>query len=614
MGIISKRQKEIIRLLEKETVLTSEQLGQFLHVSSKTIRNDIKELNTEEMIVLASKGSGYYLNEERKQVQLDEEEPQLSNHFAILKALLANEEIGFYELADEQFVSESTLTRNIQELNDIIAKRNPLIQIKREHNCLRLEGDEETRRQVSTYFLMHEIEEYDFDLQNYTRFFQAFDLDQIQAYILSFNEEHELKMKDFETISFVMHVAIMLERVIQGNELSIVDDTIVHEKFTLLAKEFTKGLQAFVEVTFSEPELSYLSCLFAGKLPMIGNKELEQMRSFEFELMSDILEHYEVDLKSDQVFVDNFLIHLMGLRNRMTSNTFLNNPLIEDIKKHFPVLYDISVFIAMRIQEKFQSQLYEDEIGYITLHLMGSLERLHKSSQRKIVVVSPMGEAAHNYIRNKLAMIHELKIELCGFFSMFDTKKIEACEPDLIVSFLKLPKDVTYPVYLCDNLLSDGDLEHIYQLLKKQHQVEDAQDFFDQRLFFANKDFDTKESVIRFLCNQLYLQGYVEQDYVESVLKREQTASTAYGNLFAIPHPIEKKAKKNMIAVCSLKKAVIWNEQKVKLVFLFSLSKVRSEAFDKLFEQLVGLLDDENKVKQLIKMEQYNEFMQVFRG
>ena len=612
MEHLSKRQIEILRLLKKENRLTSEQLGQLLHVSGKTIRNDIKEINGKELMILANKGSGYYLNDAYNIPDVVEQETELSNHFTILKKLLAHDKINFFDLADELYISETTLVRNIQELNEIIAKRNASIQIKRENNYLHLDGDEETRRQVSTYFLMHEIEEYDFDLQNYTRFFQAFDLAQIQTYVLDFNKLHELTMKDFETISFVMHVAIMLERVIQGNELSIVDDTIVHEKFTKLAVEFTKGLQQFIEVSFSEPELNYLSCLFAGKLPMIGNKELEEMRTFEFELMNDILDHYDVDLKSDQVFVDNFLIHLMGLRNRMNSNTFLNNPLIGDIKKHFPVLYDISVYIAMRIQERFQSHLYEDEIGYITLHLMGSLERLHKSNVKKIVVLSPMGEAAHGYVRGKLSNIHELKIEICDILSMFDTKKIAAYEPDLIVSFLKMPKGIRYPVYVCDNLLSDHDLEHIYQLLKKQDQSDSAKDFFDSELFFVNQEFSDKEAAICFLCEALYKQGYVERDYVHSVLKREETASTAYGNLFAIPHPIEKKAKKNMIAICSLNKAVAWNNQKVKLIFLFSLSKTRSDAFDKLFEQLVGLLDDEAKVKQLIKIEEFHDFMKVF--
>lgn len=50
----------------------------------------------------------------------------------------------------------------------------------------------------------------------------------------------------------------------------------------------------------------------------------------------------------------------------------------------------------------------------------------------------------------------------------------------------------------------------------------------------------------------------------------------------------------------------------MKLVFLFALSKERNEDFNYLFEQLVALLDDENKVKKLIKTKNYEQFLEVF--
>lgn len=80
----------------------------------------------------------------------------------------------------------------------------------------------------------------------------------------------------------------------------------------------------------------------------------------------------------------------------------MNNPLIKELQKNFPVIYDMSVFIALKIQEFFSTQLYEDEIGYITLHLMGAIERLHTSLHKKIVLIYPFGQAGYDYIvKNK---------------------------------------------------------------------------------------------------------------------------------------------------------------------------------------------------------------------
>ena len=59
------------------------------------------------------------------------------------------------------------------------------------------------------------------------------------------------------------------------------------------------------------------------------------------------------------------------------------NPMIEDIKRRFPILFvymaDISVYMADQIQSFYHVRLYEEEISYLTLHLMGSLERNKES-------------------------------------------------------------------------------------------------------------------------------------------------------------------------------------------------------------------------------------------
>lgn len=617
MKEFSKRQRELLQLLACKEVINSEVLGKQLHVSSRTIRNEIKEINQmfSEPCILSSKGSGFYLNDQinvNEYLSVNEDAVELHRNFEILKELLSVSEINFYELADALYISESTLQKGIMELNDIIAKRNINIQIKRHNNNIYLDGNEEARRQASTYFLMHEINEYDFDLNNYLHFFRAFDLDELKQYILAFNEEKNIRMRDIEVLSFVIHVAIMLERVLQGNEILTVNEVLPNKKYDLLAQDFFEGLTSVVDVTLSKNELHYLACLFAGKLPILESDELKEMQLFMNDILAQVQLQFELDLNQDKDFRDRFLIHLLGLKNRIDNQTFINNPLMEDIKKHFPIVYDISVFIAMKIQDRFNVALYEGEIGYITLHLIGTLEKLHKSNSRKIVILSPMGEAAHEYLRNRLSMVHDLNIEICDILSMFDEKKLAEYKPDLIVSFLRTTKDTKTPLYVCNGLLSNQDIENIYRILKSKDTVERITPFFKESLYFNNQKFKYKEDVIHFLCDELYKQGYVEKDYEAYVLRREDTAPTVYGNMFAIPHPIEKKAHQNMVSICVLKEPVIWCNQKVKLVFLFALSKERNEDFNYLFEQLVALLDDENKVKKLIKTKNYEQFLEVF--
>ena len=217
---LTKRQLEIVNIIKKERIVSSSKIGQMLNVSSKTIRNEINEINSKckSSYIVSEKGSGYKINS-NLQVQINDEDSQLNRNFLILRDLLSKEEIDLYELAESLFISESTLLKSIQMLNEIIRKRNPNIQIQRNHNMLKLNGSEEERRQVSTYFLMHELEEYNFDLKNYADFFSLFDLNILKELILEFNKEYHIKMKDVEVLSFVMHVAVMIDRILQGNEI-----------------------------------------------------------------------------------------------------------------------------------------------------------------------------------------------------------------------------------------------------------------------------------------------------------------------------------------------------------------------------------------------------------
>lgn len=402
----------------------------------------------------------------------------------------------------------------------------------------------------------------------------------------------------------------MLERVIRGNEI-INEVDFVNDEYNHLSIQFANILQIRYEIKLNKSEIKYLSLLLAGKVPSIEENDINEVKQFIQQLIIEINESFDVDLQQDSKFADNFLIHLIGLKRRITNHTFLNNPLIKELQKNFPVIYDMSVFIALKIQEFFSTQLYEDEIGYITLHLMGAIERLHTSLHKKIVLIYPFGQAGYDYIVKKINHIHDLEIEICCQLSMFDAFQIKEYQPDLVISFVHIEEKVGYPIYVCHKLLLEEDIENIYNILKGNHTFK-KNVFFEKELFHIYNDIENKEDVIHRLCESLYYKGYVDQQYEGLVLAREQIAPTAYGSMFAIPHAVKKAGFATRIAVALLDKPIDWNQQKVRLVFLFCLTKERNEEFDLLFEKLVGLLDESKKVRELLKCKKYEEFLELF--
>lgn len=610
MVTLTERQNEIIKLLNQYHILSADKIAKMLNVSTKTIRNEIHKINSSHNLnyIISQKGTGYLINE---QIQLEKEYASEQNiQYLILKKILNHDFYNFYELADELFISESNLQRHIKRVNEIIQKRNSSIKICRQQNQLYLNGTETEKRQITTYFLMNELNQYNFNLSMYQSLFLRIDILELQKIITEFNNSHHLNLRDVEIISLVIHVALMLERVIRGNEI-INEVDFVNDEYNHLSIQFANILQIRYEIKLNKSEIKYLSLLLAGKVPSIEENDINEVKQFIQQLIIEINESFDVDLQQDSKFADNFLIHLIGLKRRITNHTFLNNPLIKELQKNFPVIYDMSVFIALKIQEFFSTQLYEDEIGYITLHLMGAIERLHTSLHKKIVLIYPFGQAGYDYIVKKINHIHDLEIEICCQLSMFDAFQIKEYQPDLVISFVHIEEKVGYPIYVCHNLLLEEDIENIYNILKGNHTFK-KNVFFEKELFHIYNDIENKEDVIHRLCESLYYKGYVDQQYEGLVLAREQIAPTAYGSMFAIPHAVKKAGFATRIAVALLDKPIDWNQQKVRLVFLFCLTKERNEEFDLLFEKLVGLLDESKKVKELLKCKKYEEFLELF--
>lgn len=610
MVTLTERQNEIIKLLNQYHILSADKIAKMLNVSTKTIRNEIHKINSSLNLnyIISQKGTGYLINE---QIQLEKEYASEQNiQYLILKKILNHDFYNFYELADELFISESNLQRHIKRVNEIIQKRNSSIKICRQQNQLYLNGTETEKRQITTYFLMNELNQYNFNLSMYQSLFLRIDILELQKIITEFNNAHHLNLRDVEIISLVIHVALMLERVIRGNEI-INEVDFVNDEYNHLSIQFANILQIRYEIKLNKSEIKYLSLLLAGKVPSIEENDINEVKQFIQQLIIEINESFDVDLQQDSKFADNFLIHLIGLKRRITNHTFLNNPLIKELQKNFPVIYDMSVFIALKIQEFFSTQLYEDEIGYITLHLMGAIERLHTSLHKKIVLIYPFGQAGYDYIVKKINHIHDLEIEICCQLSMFDAFQIKEYQPDLVISFVHIEEKVGYPIYVCHNLLLEEDIENIYNILKGNHTFK-KNVFFEKELFHIYNDIENKEDVIHRLCESLYYKGYVDQQYEGLVLAREQIAPTAYGSMFAIPHAVKKAGFATRIAVALLDKPIDWNQQKVRLVFLFCLTKERNEEFDLLFEKLVGLLDETKKVRELLKCKKYEEFLELF--
>ncbi len=122
-----------------------------------------------------------------------------------------------------------------------------------------------------------------------------------------------------------------------------------------------------------------------------------------------------------------------------------------------------------------------------------------------------------------------------------------------------------------------------------------------------------KEDVIREVGRLLYESGYVDESYIDGMLKRELTFSTNIGNGIALPHGVEeakKDIKKSGIAVMIFPEGTMWKDEMVYVVI--GIAGVGEEHLDVL-ANIADKLCTIEAVDNLIKSS-VDEIYNIFTG
>ncbi|MDZ5758024.1 PTS sugar transporter subunit IIA [Carnobacterium maltaromaticum] len=117
-----------------------------------------------------------------------------------------------------------------------------------------------------------------------------------------------------------------------------------------------------------------------------------------------------------------------------------------------------------------------------------------------------------------------------------------------------------------------------------------------------NQHFTTKESAIRAAGEVLVLAGYVEADYVDAMVQRENDVTTHMGNFIAIPHGTDeakKYIKKSGISIIQVPNGVDFGtpEEEKMVTVLFGIAGVENEHLDILSQIAIFCSDIDNVVE-----------------
>ena len=599
--LLNQRQRKILEILSRENgCITSLEISKNLSISSKTVQNEIMAINTMygDHIIQSKKGRGYKLKDDFA-ISSDEKQQVVSENrkIFIVKELVAQNVIDYYELADRLYISTSSLNKDIKELNDEIYRKFNVC-IVRKKNKLYFKGDDIKKQKVIVYYLLMESENVDFDIAILESYFVSLDVKFIRNTIYEYVREKNIIVSDFELMSILLHIlAAQLNRNFQEKAGD---------------NDFSKYLFKHTGLLLSEEVATRIE--ISLKLNNTDSQSInyQDYKLFLMEIFDEIKQIYSINLKDDNTLLDELSLHLKYAERRCKTNTQLKNPLIDEFRKKYVLVYDIAAFISSRFYEKTTLRLDISEVGYIAMHVLGSLQKL-SGENIKIVLVNPYGKAVEKMILNKINNMTNVKY--CGNFSFLDTKGISEVKPDLILTLVQLDWNNSCEVYKIEDYLNPSEYQVIEKIVR-QIKVNNAyqslaiSECFNENLFLPNVTLKTRDEIIDAMCKALYENNYVNDNFRSQVYQREAVAPTCFSDQIAIPHSIKKDAKKSGICVSILKEPILWNGYNVRLIFMFALN----QSFDqvpKLYELILDAIDDKARYKKMLGCENFKDFMSI---
>lgn len=623
----TKRQKDIIAYLikNKERWVTAGELAEFCNCTTRTIRNQVAKLN-EEKQQIRSGLQGYRIDENQKsplKIDLDvtKEDRKAQLFLILLKSTVAG--VDLYDLAAKLYISESTLKNDIQDLRQEVQTKNLKVTIK--DNIIHLAGSERDKRRYMISLLYDEgdyQEKLKYHIQDMIGEISLADLEQRIRDIL---ELHKIKINQYSMNNIVLHFAISIERIRQGNDLKIIKDFVLKTNSSeyQLSKEITDILAHFYQINFSDSEIQQLALLFVGLqneyLTTHKESKLSEFVESRFiktlqEVLRDVKETYLIDLQ-DEVFFNKLAIHLQSLYDRSQYEHFTRNSSLLDIKTAYPLTYDIAVYISMLLQEKLAIWFNDDEISFIALHIGAYLESKKDSGPKLRVLVD-----VNNYHDFESTNIKNLRNVLGKDITIVEIENqlngVQNCDVYL-TSNREKAVEVNGAVYV-HPILTRKDLEKVQKRVAAKKQSCWRQKMFQyidcfvvEDLYFGQFDpiDSTPEDIRKKMFQKMLAAGFVEPEFARTMEKREAMSPTSFPSGIAVPHSIEQNAQKSAISVMTLQENMRWCDYSVEMVALVAIAQAESKEFNEFFEMFIEVVSDPVNVKQLAATDNFTEFI-----
>ncbi|MDN3956638.1 BglG family transcription antiterminator [Sporolactobacillus laevolacticus] len=558
---MTNREKTILELLLKTSGRHSSlSIATYLQVSVRTVHRDLK--NVEKILeplglhMIQSEDKSLHIQGPDKAIfklaqELTKIEPvdlpaKERKLLLFLKLFHSGEPLKTGPLAKELNISATTLSGYLDELDDWIQDFNLTINRKRGVGINMIGTERSKRKALGNFYLFyfnedliaaifqinHSVLE---NSQLVLHYFKARYLSEIERAMKKNIGNLYAELADSDYISFMIQVCIALQRYESGWSLNADSEHGAERTEKIEALPFIEKICAALteqlSVELPEREKAFLATILKGS-------RLQSAESIYFDqvitgkaikkLIQHVSQQLNIDLTSDFSLFQGLMAHLEPSLFRIRKDLRSFNPLTQQIKDQFPILFEIT--------EKCLNQVFgqirfpDDEIAYIVLHFGSALEQRKQSRSVRALIVCPTGIGASKMLaarlRKEMPELYSVSVA-----SIHDMGQMNLKDYDVILSTVHLPKQII-PCLFVNPLLSKEDIEaihHVSQQLSKNATglnvlpvtaQKESKEVPNRNLWSLMDDIDHAQTAIREIMQHFSVIPIRHADRMETVVRQ----------------------------------------------------------------------------------------------
>lgn len=480
------RQKKLLQyLIELNDFRPVRYFAKKISCSDKTIRNDLKYFEEQNIKIEKISGKGIRLSNENKNIvnNLLEEVPRKleltteQRRVKILYDLLDGNKLSIQSLSDNYFVSKTSIVNDFKVIEEKLNQYN--LKLKKDISGTKLIG-EETDIRKALVDILNKMINYNSSIKKvYSRIDNA-TLEELEEHFGNENIKKiekiigkievflNYKITDPYYINLVTHILILINRIKRDKtiyfELDLKNKS-YNENFYEASLRMAKDIEETFEVKLNNAEVFYLYRYLTSSGGLKENKDFEiiedeYVKKIADEIIESCLCIFPIKFHFNNELYRALLLHLRPMLNRIKYKIFIKNPILDEVKLEFPELMILLKLVMSKIELKYNlSEISEDEIAYLTVYFQSAIEEV--INRKSVIIVCSSGIGTSHLLEKRIKnyfpewnivdVVSAKQLEL-----VLSLKKV-----DLVISTVHLQINIDKPIAYVSALFNKTDERRI---------------------------------------------------------------------------------------------------------------------------------------------------------